>query len=334
VRGLIAQEVSGRAASSSHEFVAEAFTGQFFGKTYAPEIVALYHRFGGPPVPARTTKAFNPDQPRDEQGRWTDGGGSSAPAAAPAPTLTEAALHGHDSLAKYTRADGTLEPARQALHDRIVGAALAGVPGQQNPVAYFVGGGPAAGKSTMLNSGALAVAPRGLAAYVEADEIKMALPEMRAGLQARDPNIAAYVHEESAAISKRLRAEAMDRHADIVHDAIHNTSLAKVEQTARRMRQDGYRVEAAYATVPVETALARAQARGAATGRFIPLDALVSGHKGVASMFPALLSHHVFDRVSLYETAGAAPRLLASQTDGHTTIHDPSGYAAFLARGQ
>jgi 2'-5' RNA ligase/phage portal protein BeeE len=282
----------------------------------------------------KAVSRFSPDQPRDDQGRWTDGGGSSAPAAAPAPTLTEAALHGHDSLAKYTRADGTLEPARQALHDRIVGAALAGVPGQQNPTAYFVGGGPAAGKSTMLNSGAIAVAPRGLAAYVEADEIKMALPEMQAGLRTRDPNIAGYVHEESAAISKRIRAEAMDRRADIVHDAIHNTSLAKVEQTVRRMRAEGYRVEAAYATVPVETARARAQARGEATGRFIPLDALTSAHKGVASMFPALLSHHVFDRVSLYETAGAAPRLLASQVDGRTTIHEPAGYAAFLARGQ
>lgn len=286
--------------------------------------------------PGLVARAFNPDQPRDDHGQWTsDGGVATLPTpsgSGPSPTQMASELQGHDSLAKYTRPDGTLEPARQALHDAIVARALVGVPSQAHPTAYLIGGGAAAGKSTMLNSGAVTVPARGAAVYVEPDEVKNDLPEFKAGLAKRDPNIAGYVHAESSNIGKRVLSEAIGRHTDLIHDAIHNTSLGAVEQRVARMRAAGYRVEASYATVPIQTAVDRAQARGERTGRFVPLDAIMQGHAGVAAMFPSLLSHHVFDKVTLHETSGTTPHLLASQTNGHTVIHDRAGYAAFLAR--
>ncbi len=54
-----------------------------------------------------------------------------------------------DSIAAHTR-DGKLTAPRRALHEKIVRGALAGHSKSAAPVARFMGGGPASGKSTVM----------------------------------------------------------------------------------------------------------------------------------------------------------------------------------------
>ncbi len=48
---IIARQVSRRATDEPMELVAEVFAGRLIGKRYSPEVVALYHKYGGGAVP-------------------------------------------------------------------------------------------------------------------------------------------------------------------------------------------------------------------------------------------------------------------------------------------
>ena len=48
---VIQSQVSRYAATKPVELVAEVFAGTVGGKTYSPEVMAIYNRFGGPPLP-------------------------------------------------------------------------------------------------------------------------------------------------------------------------------------------------------------------------------------------------------------------------------------------
>ena len=108
-----------------------------------------------PPVPASRglvleepviERKFNPGQQRDWHGRWGSGGGRPAAAAPSAAVPMGGAV---DSLAAHTLPDGQLDPAREALHQRIVAEALAHHQPKEHPTALFLGGGTASGKSTI-----------------------------------------------------------------------------------------------------------------------------------------------------------------------------------------
>ncbi len=51
---LVGLEVSEYGSTAPAELVAEVYTGLFYGKQYSPEVMALYEKYGGPPV--RKTK--------------------------------------------------------------------------------------------------------------------------------------------------------------------------------------------------------------------------------------------------------------------------------------
>lgn len=221
-------------------------------------------------------------------------------------------------------------PERQALHDEIVRNAVEGVPKSENPTYHLTGGGPAAGKSTMIKQGGADVPTGKKAVQVNADDVKEQLPEYRQMTAASDPRAAAFSHEESSYVAKRIQAAGMERGCDVVLDGTGNSSEKSVRKKIDTARAHGYRVVANYATVPTDIAVTRAAARGQKTGRYIPESVTRGTHSSVSRVFPKVATH--FDEVTLWDTTGA-PKVIARGKRGSLSITDQDGWESFIAKG-
>lgn len=309
--------------------------------------------------PEEQEARFNPAQPRDENGRWTSGTGmggvtplAAGGPAAPRPGMGDgvrindkmaqdmASGSGGPHLTKNANGEWQFTPERQALHDRIVEDAVKDVPRSENPTYYMMGGGPGTGKSTVLESG-LVDAPRegsGRAVEVNSDNVKQKLPEYATMTAAGDTGAAAFTHEESSYVTKRIQAAAMERKQDIVLDGTGDSKAESVNSKINSARANGYQVVANYVTVPTEVAIERANARArdvnsSSFGRFVPESVMRATHAGVSEVFPQVAGN--FDRVNLWDNTGRTPKLLARGGKGALEIVDQAGYQAFLdkARG-
>jgi len=221
-------------------------------------------------------------------------------------------------------------PERQALHDKIIAEKLDGVPESADPTVTIMGGGPASGKSTLLQSGATAGIPTGKAAsQVNADDMKEALPEWQS--MGGDPTKAAFLHEESSYLAKRQVAASLERRTDVVLDGTGDSSPESMIGKVTTARNAGYKVNGVYVTVPTETALARAAERGRNTGRYVSPEVISSTHRGVSQTFPAITNQ--FDSLKLFDTT-STPKLIASGTRDGFEVIDQALYQAFLDKGK
>lgn len=245
---------------------------------------------------------------------------------------TAAAMAGGSAAPHLVKdADGnySFTPERQALHDKIVNDALAGVPVSDNPTYYMTGGGPASGKSRMLEAGNVDVPTGRAAVQVNADDVKAELPEYRGMVAAGDANAAYFSHEESSYIAQRIQSAGMERGMDVVLDGTADSGADKLQGKIDTARARGYRVVANYATVPTDVAVAREQARAARTGRKVSEDVVRTTHRNVSAVFPQVATS--FDEVNLWDTS-STPKLLARGRQGRLDIIDQEGYDAFLAK--
>jgi predicted ABC-type ATPase len=229
-------------------------------------------------------------------------------------------------LVKNENGDWEFTPERQALHDRIVKESVDGVPSSADPTYVVMGGGPAAGKSTILESGQVSL-PKNTV-EVNADTVKAKLPEW----DTAGANRASVTHAESSYLAKRTQAAAFERKQNIVLDGTGDTSPASMTGKIDTARAAGYKVEAHYVTLPTDMAVANALARGQKTGRFVPEEVIRTTHAGVSTTFPAVAGK--FDSVTLYDTTVfGATKVIATGGKGALDIIDKVAYDAFLAKG-
>ena len=218
-------------------------------------------------------------------------------------------------------------PERQALHDKIVAESVDGVPSSENPTYTVMGGGPAAGKSTIVKSGAVSVPENSV--EVNADLCKEKLPEWETAGDSR----AQFTHEESSYLAKRTQAAAFERQQNVLLDGTGDTSPESMSKKIDTARAAGYQVEGHYVTLDTDMAVANALARGKETGRYVPEEVVRATHAGVSQTFPAVA--HRFDKVSLYDTTVMGkPRLIAKGGGGVVDILDQTAYDAFIAKGR
>jgi predicted ABC-type ATPase len=217
-------------------------------------------------------------------------------------------------------------PERQALHDKIVAESVDGVPSSDDPTFTVMGGGPAAGKSSLIQSGEFEIAPNSV--EVNADLCKEKLPEWETAGSSR----AQFTHEESSYLAKRTQAAAIERQQNVLLDGTGDTSPASMNKKIDGARSAGYKVEAHYVTLPTDLAIKNARERGERTGRFVPDEVVRATHVGVSQTFPAIV--HKFDSVKLYDTSERGnTRLILSGVAGNIDIIDPKAYNEFLAKG-
>lgn len=230
-------------------------------------------------------------------------------------------------LVKNENGDWEFTPERQALHDQIVKESVDGIPKSDNPTYVVMGGGPAAGKSTILESGEVKL-PKNTV-EVNADNCKTKLPEW--GTAGADR--ASVTHAESSYLAKRTQAAAFERQQNIVLDGTGDTSVKSMSGKIDTAHAAGYRVEAHYVTLPTDLAVKNAFERGQKTGRFVPEEVVRTTHAGVSTTFPGVADK--FDSVKVYDTTVfGAPKVIASGVSGTLTIIDQVAYDAFLAKGK
>ena len=242
---------------------------------------------------------------------------------------------GIETLSRHTDHDGRWTPERSRLHDQIVKQVRGTVHRQANPEFVLLGGGTAAGKSTVTKTGMVALP--NACAIVDSDAIKDSIPEYQSMLKHNDVRGAGYAHEESSSLAKRALREAFAEKQNIVLDGTGDSELKSVESKVTQARLAGFKVKAEYCTCPVETAIARSAERAAKTGRCVPDVVIKKIHASVSRIFPQAVSAGLFDEARLWDTdipQGQKPILIASAVGRELKIHDEARWKAFLKKGE
>ena len=237
--------------------------------------------------------------------------------------------NGRDTSSQYRTGGNRWTDERHALHNEIIAEALSKATPVDNPTSTLMGGGPASGKSMMMeNSGAL-----DNAVHIDPDEIKKSLPEYKVLMEQGDPEAAAFVHVESREISKRMLRYAAEGSYNVVLDGTGNGSIHSLSTKVSTMKKNGGPVEARYVTTDVETAVARNKARAEATGRMVPESFVRWSHGEVTRTAVKALKKGLFDDFTLHDTTKGSPTLVASAKGTMLTVHDKDLWLAFLKKG-
>ena len=233
---------------------------------------------------------------------------------------------------------GGYEPSeeRAYLHQQIINQVTEGVPQSSDPTFYMLGGGPASGKSTFLNSGVTDTPDKANAVHVNADDIKAMLPEnprMVNGGDADFFNAASFSHEESSMLAKRVQERAIENKQNIVLDGTGDSAINKLASKVESARQNGYKVNGVYVSVPTEVAWSRSVQRAlGASKRYVPKAVVEETHRAVSGTLRQAVEGGLFNKISLWDNTGSAPKLVGSGSGNEFMISDSDAWQAFLAK--
>lgn len=251
----------------------------------------------------------------------------------PSSAYVKAQPEAKETQLTYRMPDGSYTAQRQMLHNAILAEALMGKSPTDKPVVYYMGGGPASGKTTFVNSG-ISDMPKD-AVMIAADEFKLKLPEYREGVAVKNFAVSGAVHEESADIANRLMGICGANGYTAIVDGIGDSGIERLSQKVKNLRASGQRVIGHYVTVPVNVALDRAIDRELTTGRGISPAVITDAHRAVSRVFPLAVSHGVFDHVTLWDTSNSGQAIKIAEAHGtELTIHQHALYDAFIAKGE
>jgi predicted ABC-type ATPase len=253
--------------------------------------------------------------------------GESANPAFTSPRAVPRAPLPADTLEKYTRPDGTIDPDRAKLHRQIIDKILTGHASHPIPVATFLGGGPAAGKSTIATRGEDS-------AHIDPDEIKAQIPEYQQMVAAGDPRAAMYVHEESSQISKEAMEEARRQKMNYTLDGTGNSHIEKLAKKVNAAKAAGYQTVGKYVTVDTDTAVQRAMQRASETGRMVPEPVIRETHAAVSRVFPEAVNQGLFNNLELWDTNGNKPQRIATASGAFLNVENQEAYQKFLDKGK
>lgn len=261
------------------------------------------------------------------------------PQARPPEAYLDEALAADPAAAKstselYQESSGAWTAQRRELHDSIVDDFLAegrAVAAGEQPTFQMLGGGTASGKSSAVRSGQVKLPGRSV--VVDADAIKAKLPEYNAMLAAGDTRAAAFVHEESSALSNVVMGRGAAMRTNLVLDGTGDGGIEKLRKRIGVFRSQGYRVKADYVSVPTDVAKARALARAQKTGRYVPDEVIESIHASVSRDMAQGLKEGLFDELRLFDNSGSSPVLILEHVNGTTRVVDARLWRDFLAKG-
>lgn len=228
-----------------------------------------------------------------------------------------------NSLSGFIGADGKLTPEREALHKQIIDDILEG----KTPVAgqaelRMMGGGPASGKSSALESGSVQLFDEKSSVTIDPDYMKTKLPGYKE-MAKNDPGAASYYHEESSALAKRLYQVACNENYNVTYDGTGDGSAKSVESKINTARDKGYKVTGVYVTVDTNEAVKRNQARydhAVAKGespRLVPEEYVRNCHAKVTKISSDCASQ--FDSIQVFDNngpRGSKPTLIATGGNG------------------
>jgi predicted ABC-type ATPase len=238
-----------------------------------------------------------------------------------------------DSLSMHLTPDGELSFARMILHAAIIDDLLEGQTAGDASKVIFTAGGPAAGKSTVVERFGLAAN----AVLIDVDRIRPMLPEYEEWRREDPESAADRTHAEASDIAKRTLAAALNQGINVVFDGVGGDDSGQFSERIAATLQVSQLVQLCYATSSVELALAREQERFECTGRRVPEEVLREKHAAVSRGIRNVAKLPVF-KIEIYDTSEDPPRLLAHGPGGQgldgLVIIDEAGYAEFLKKGE
>jgi predicted ABC-type ATPase len=235
----------------------------------------------------------------------------------------------HTFNKKWTR-------ARTAEHDEWIADEIGKATPVDDPVAVMLGGGPATGKTTLIKSGHVKVPANKVS--IDSDALKGRQREYRAMVEAGDEAAAAFAHEESSYVSKRLLKEASETKRNLILDGTGDNTIEKLTQKIQDMRLGGHRVVGEYMSLDTELAIQNADIRAIKTGRKVDHEVIRDTHRGVSEVFGEAVERGLFDEVRLWDTnINGSPRLVLEAKKNAegvqiVTMHDRKLWRDFLAK--
>ena len=236
--------------------------------------------------------------------------------------------------------DGKYTAERQRLHQQIIDHFFANArPAKGKATAIFTAGGAASGKSALAGQ---ASPERNLdipdgAVYINPDDIKALMPEYKELQQRGRADVAAAAtHEESSDIAKLMTALAMQGNYPIIVDGTGNSKGDKFDRKLHAALDAGYNVEARYAHVPVEEALAREKKRAERTGRKVAESLLRNQHRTVAQSYTQHVLKTTGVHIKVYSTVERGrPTLIAEKPPGGALrVIDEQQYNDHVAKAE
>lgn len=171
----------------------------------------------------------------------------------PADVRTALENGGHTSDVYKDKTTGLYDAKRQEeVHDPIVSAALRDNVSQAAPSVVFVGGGPAAGKSTASDEAGRSLG--GNFVDINVDNVREGLPEFTSGL----PSNLMGMNDEAGDIRDRIIDNARDLRYNMVIDGVGSASTA---DNLQKLADEGYQISYVYVHRDVEDAEQRAADR-------------------------------------------------------------------------
>ena len=228
-------------------------------------------------------------------------------------------------------------PERQALHDDIVRRHVEGRVPRENPRYVMKGGGSGSGKSEVERAGSFDFPDPKESTIVDSDEIKKMLPEYNAMNSAGNSEAAAFAHEESSYLAKRIQATAFENRFDFVLDGTGDSGVGSVQKKIAAAKNSGYAVQGAYVTIDTEEAFVRAKKRaenlqGSGAGRVVPSGIIVETHTAVSRIFEDIYKD--FDEVYLFDNNDRPPPVMIARAvkGEELEILNQEAYDRFLAK--
>ncbi|MDD3404952.1 MAG: zeta toxin family protein [Paludibacteraceae bacterium] len=206
----------------------------------------------------------------------------------------------------------------------------------KSDVVYMLGGAPANGKSTLVDSGLLPH-PKGVL-VVDADKIKSMIPEYETMLKSGNKTLikkaANFVHEESSMLGKQIQKKAFDKNIGVVIDGVNDGTFNKVAERVADIRQKtGKPVRADYVSLDTDLSIKLAKLRAEKTGRKVPLPYIKNMNREISKLVPQLIENNTFDELYLWDTnINGTPRLILKMVNGKLEISDKKLYEKFLEK--
>ena len=222
---------------------------------------------------------------------------------------------------------------RQALHDEIIKKHIDQATPVKNPVSYMMGGGPASGKSTSVDSGHIKLPDNRV--EINADHIKGMLPEYKHLTGVKDERAAGFAHEESSYLSRKIIDAAVAKGCNLNLDGTGDSGIESLTKKVKQMRTGGRTVKASYVTLDTNLAVKIEGIRAQKTGRKVNQGFLRHAHKKVSQIVPDAIKKGLFDEFDLYDNnIKGVSRPVASAKKGELVIHDKKLWNDFLAKGK
>lgn len=211
--------------------------------------------------------------------------------------------------------------ARREYEESIIQDVLSKGVKSDKPLVVMMMGGPASGKSTLLES-KFNGKPKGFV-VIDPDDIKSRLPEFQFGLGTGIKEIAGIVHTNSSRIAKEITTRARRMGLNVIVDGT-GSDYSIYSDLANKFNARGYNIQLLAQHVPEEVGVKRAVLRAEMPvsmggGRFVPLKFIEEAYQNVPRNF--LPMSKLVDSASLNDNVNG--KMIMEFEKGKQTFKDP-----------